>query len=94
LRLRYRAINADGNASRSARRQRPPRWRQSRSTVEQRQISAAVARGPTSRCFMSVPIIKLPPGVDQTLPHLWGALPGGGIEHRYISLSYPFRQWK
>jgi len=29
-------------------------------------------------------IIKLPPGVDQTLPHLCGALPGGGIEHRYI----------
>jgi len=54
LRLRYRAINADGNASRSARRQRPPRWRQSRSTVEQRQMSAAVARGPTTRCFMSV----------------------------------------
>jgi len=43
---------------------------------------------------MSVPIIKLPPGVDQTLPHLCGALLGGGIEHRYMELSYPSRQWK
>ena len=31
---------------------------------------------------------------DQTLPHPSGALLGGGIEHRYMELSYPFRQWK
>jgi hypothetical protein len=32
--------------------------------------AAVVARGPATHCFVSVPNMMLPPGIDQTLPHL------------------------